>query len=146
MESNTLEPVSTKVRRWVPAVVCGLVAALAFAAVVVWRNPDKPVLVSMIVYTFCTWPILTWAFQMLVFDREGTNAEIDAGKETVERAWSREAAETAFFALMGGLLLLDTIGNVFRIGWLDPIGMVHVYVLGLGTYAASYLWLRVRGS
>jgi hypothetical protein len=47
--------------------------------------------------------------------------------------------------LIGGLICVQALGEAFRIPWLSPIGLTHVLVLGLGTFALSYLWLRRRG-
>ena len=92
-----------------------------------------------------TWPVLTIALQMLVFDRRATDAEIDRAKDDVERAWFQEAGATAFVTLIGGLSLCPGPRRGLRIPWLSPIGLTHVLVLGLGTFALSYLWLRRRG-
>lgn len=134
-----------RLRTWVPAIAAGLVLAVAAGAAYAWRNPGQPRLLSIVVMAILTWPVLTIALQMLVFDRRATDAEIDRAKDDVERAWFQEAGATAFVTLIGGLTCVQALGDAFRIPWLSPIGLTHVLVLGLGTFALSYLWLRRRG-
>lgn len=133
------------VRRWLPAVVTGAALAAAFAALYIWRNPERPPGVAFVAMLAMAWPILAIGVHVLWFDRERTNVEADRGKDDVERAWITEAAATAFFGTLGGLLALDTIGSALRLSWLSPIGLVHVFGLGLGLFALSYLWVRRQG-
>lgn len=134
----------TTARRWAAATLIGLVAAIALGALYSWRNPDQPLAVSLLVMSLMTWPVLTVAFQMLWFDRARTDAEFHRAKDDVERSWVQEASATAFATLIGGLICFEYLGAALRLSWLSPIGLPHVLVLGLGTFALSYLWLRRR--
>lgn len=133
------------VRRWLPATLAGLVVALAFAALVASRRPDWPAAVALVVFTATTWPVAAVGLQMLWFDRARTDREIAQGELDVERAWFQEAAATAFVTMVGGLVLLDGVGDALDLGWMSPVGLTHALVLGLGTFGLSYLWLRARG-
>lgn len=133
-----------RLRRWLPATLCGLMAATALGAIYAWRNPEQPFALSLVVMLFLCWPILTMGIQMLWFDRAQTDAEIEKGRDDVERAWWTEAAATAFATLIGGLICFEYLGAALKISWLSPIGLPHVPVLGLGTFFASYGWLRAR--
>ena len=64
---------------------------------------------------------------------------------SVEHAWTQEAGATAFFTMIGGLIFLDTVGDVLNLSWMSPVGLTHALVLGFGTFAVSYGWLRARG-
>jgi len=81
-----------RLRTWVPPIAAGLVLAVAAGAAYAWRNPGQPTLLSIVVMAILTWPVLTIALQMLVFDRRATDAEIDRAKDDVERAWFRRRA------------------------------------------------------
>lgn len=144
--NTTTDRNTSFLRSWARAVALGAVLALAFGAVLAWRNPDRPFWLQLAVFTATSWPILTIGLQMLWFDREATDAEIDRESESIEHAWHREAGQTAFYTLIGGLIAMETLGDVAHISWLSPIGLVHVLVLGLVTYAASYLYLRRKNS
>lgn len=133
------------VRRWLSATLVGLAAALAFAGLVVSRRPDWPVGVALAVFTATTWPVVTVGLQTLWFDRARTDREIAQGELSIERAWSQEAAATAFVTMTGGLVFLEGVGDALDVRWLSPVGLPHALVLGLGTFALSYLWLRARG-
>ena len=45
-------------------------------------------------------------------------------------------------AAIGGLLFLEGVGSALTVSWMAPVGLAHALVLGLGTFAGSYLWLR----
>lgn len=134
----------TRLRSWLPAVLVGGVTATGLAAVYAWRNPDLPAALAFGVMLALTWPILAAGAQILWFDRERTDADIERHAHDVERAWLQEAAATAFATLMGGLIALEYLGDALRLSWLSPIGLTHVLALGSGTFCASYAWLRLR--
>lgn len=138
-------PTPRTLRQWLPATLVGFLLATAFGAAYAWRNPGRPAVVSLIAMVLVIWPVLTTGLQPLWFDRERTDAEIDRGKEDVERMWITEASSAAFFGTMGGLVALDSLGSLLKISWLSPIGLTHVLVLGLGLFALSYGWVRVKG-
>ncbi|MEO5982884.1 MAG: hypothetical protein ABIQ13_11260 [Pedococcus sp.] len=143
---TTRRPTGTRLRRLAPAVVGGTALGTALGGVAAWRHPDDPWLLTLVVWTLTTGPVLAAALLFFVTDRAATDAASEAGVGDVERAWSREAAETAFFAIMGGTVLAQGLGGALELGWLAPVGIVHVLVLGFGAYAAAYLRLRHRGA
>lgn len=134
----------TRLRSWLPAVLVGGFLAAGLAAVYAWRNPERPAALAFGVMLALTWPVLVVGAQILWFDRERTDADIERHAHDVERAWFQEAAATAFATLMGGLIALEYLGGALRLSWLPPIGLTHVLVLGSGTFFASYAWLRRR--
>lgn len=136
---------ASTLRRWIPAILSGAATAAVFAGIYAWRNPDQPALVAFAVMAVVSWPILTFAFQLLWFDRSRTNAEVDKGKDDVERMWITEAAANAFAGTLGGLVFLETVGSAFRISWLSPITLTHVLVLAIGLFVACYAWVRTQG-
>lgn len=83
---------------------------------------------------------------MLVTDRATTDREIAAHQHDVEASWVKEAGSTAFFVLIGGLIFAETLGDVLRLSWLSPVGLPHVLVLGLGTFAVTYWYERRSAS
>ena len=139
-------PTRPLVRRWARATVLGAVLALAFGALMAWRNPERPFWVQVVIFAATGWPILAGALQWLWFDRETVDAELDKGRDSIEHAWHQEAAATSFYTLIGGLIALETVGDVARIAWLSPIGLVHVLALGGLTYVGSFLYLRAKHS
>lgn len=133
-------------RRLALPVAGGLLLGLALGAVAAWRNPQDPQLVTVLVWAAATGPVLAAALLLFVTDRVRTDAVSKAGAADVERAWAREASETAFLTVMAGSVLTEGLGRSLNLGWLAPIGIVHVLVLGVLSYGASYLWLRHRGA
>lgn len=134
-----------RIRHWLPASLLGLVLGSLFGLLVAWRSGEHPMLLSAVVFALVSGPVIAVGLQALWFDRTETDRAIASGAHDVERAWATEAAATAFWTLMGGLVAMDTIGGALRLSWLSPIGMTHVVLLGAGTFAVSYLWLRRRG-
>ena len=139
-------PSRSRLRRLALPVAGGAVLGLGLGAVAAWRHPDDSVLVTLVVWTLTTGPVLAMALLLFVTDRAATDAASESGAGDVERAWSRGAAETAFFTVMGGVVLAEGLGGALDVGWLAPVGIAHVLVLGFGSYAASYLWLRHHGA
>jgi len=131
-------------RHWLPATLLGLLAALAFAGLVASRRPQWPIAVTLVVFTATAWPVLTMGLQVLWFDRARTDREVAQGELSVEHAWFQEAGATAFVTMIGGLLFLDGVGEALDVGWMSPVGLPHALALGLGSFGASYLWLRAR--
>lgn len=140
------KPTQSFVRRWARAIVLGAVVALAFGVLLAWRNPERPFWVQVLVFAAVGWPILASALQWLWFDREAVEADLDKGRDSIEHSWHQEAAATSFYTLIGGLIALETVGDVAKLGWLSPIGLTHVLVLGALTYLASLLYLRAKQS
>jgi len=140
----TTSTIMTALRKVLPAIACSFPLALAMGALFAWRNPEHPTSVAVAAMAVCSWPIIATALQVLWFDRNATNAALESGRGDVETAWFQEAAATAFWATMGGLLFLDGIGSALHLDWLAPIGLAHALVLGVGSFALSYLWLRRR--
>ena len=124
----------------------GALLGLGLGAVAAWRHPGDPFLLTLVVWTLTTGPVFAMALLLFVTDRRATDAASESGAGDVERAWSREAAETAFFTIMGGVVFAEGVGGALDLGWLAPVGIEHVLALGLGGYAAAYLWLRHRGA
>jgi hypothetical protein len=139
-------PTQPFVRRWARAIVLGAVLALAFGALMAWRNPERPFWLQVAIFAAMSWPIVAGSLQWLWFDRETVEAELDKGRDSIEHSWAQEAAATSFYTLIGGLIVLQTLGDVARIGWLSPIGLVHVVTLGGLTYVGSLLYLRAKHS
>ncbi|GAA1746574.1 hypothetical protein [Nostocoides vanveenii] len=135
--------ITTHLRSWAAALAAGLLLALGFGALYAWRNPERPTAVALTVMTVMSWPIFTAGLQLLWFDRAGTDAELDKGKDDIERTWLTEAAANAFFGTLGGLIAIDTIGSALQVSWLSTIGLTHVLVVGLGLFALSYGWVRL---
>lgn len=142
----TTSTTRTGVRGWGPAILTAAPIAAGIGAFLAWRNPDLPFWAALAAFAAATWPILAAALQLLWFDRDATNTDLDKQVQSVEHAWHQEAAATAFYTLIGGLIAVDLVGGVAKIGWLSPIGLPHVLILGLGTYALSFLSLRSRQS
>ena len=130
------------VQSWWRSAVLGLALALLFGALMASRNPDDPASVVVVVAAFTTWPVVAVALQVLWFDRAATGRDIAQGELGVEHAWFQEAGATAFATMIGGLLFLEGVGGTLNVSWMAPVGLVHALVLGLGTFAGSYLWLR----
>ena len=130
------------VQSWWRSAVLGLALALLFGALMASRNPDDPASVVVVVAAFTTWPVVAVALQVLWFDRAATGRDIAQGELGVEHAWFQEAAATAFATMIGGLLFLEGVGGALNVSWMAPVGLVHALVLGLGTFAGSYVWLR----
>ena len=130
------------VQSWWRSAVLGLALALLFGALMASRNPDDPASVVVVVAALTTWPVVAVALQVLWFDRATTERDIAQGELGVEHAWFQEAAATAFATMIGGLLFLEGVGVALDVSWMAPVGLVHALVLGLGTFAGSYLWLR----
>ena len=130
------------VQSWWRSAVLGLALALLFGALMASRNPDDPASVVVVVAALTTWPVVAVALQVLWFDRATTERDIAQGELGVEHAWFQEAAATAFATMIGGLLFLEGVGGALNVSWMAPVGLVHALVLGLGTFAGSYLWLR----
>ena len=130
------------VQSWWRSAVLGLALALLFGALMASRNPDDPASVVVVVAALTTWPVVAVALQVLWFDRAATGRDIAQGELGVEHAWFQEAAATAFATMIGGLLFLEGVGGALNVSWMAPVGLVHALVLGLGTFAGSYLWLR----
>ena len=124
------------------AAVLGLALGLVFGWLMTSRNPDDPASVVVVVAAFTTWPVVAVALQVLWFDRAATGRDIAQGELGVEHAWFQEAAATAFATMIGGLLFLEGVGGALNVSWMAPVGLVHALVLGLGTFAGSYVWLR----
>lgn len=141
---GTTTPTQPFVRRWAKAICLGAVLAVAFGAFLAARNPDRPFWVQLIIFGGTAWPILAAALQWLVFDRATVEAEIDRGRDSVEYSWHQEAAATSFYTLIGGLIAIQTLGDVADLAWLSPVGIEHVLVLGGLTYGGSLLYLRAR--
>ena len=130
------------VQSWWRSAVLGLALALLFGALMASRNPDDPASVVVVVAALTTWPVVAVALQVLWFDRAATGRDIAQGELGVEHAWFQEAAATAFATMIGGLLFLEGVGGTLNVSWMAPVGLAHALVLGLGTFAGSYLWLR----
>ena len=130
------------VQSWWRSAVLGLALALLFGALMASRNPDDPASVVVVVAALTTWPVVAAALQVLWFDRAATGRDIAQGELGVEHAWFQEAAATAFATMIGGLLFLEGVGSALTVSWMAPVGLAHALVLGLGTFAGSYLWLR----
>lgn len=130
------------VQSWWRSAVLGLALALLFGALMASRNPDDPASVVVVVAALTTWPVVAVALQVLWFDRAATGRDIAQGELGVEHAWFQEAAATAFVTMIGGLLFLEGVGSALTVSWMAPVGLAHALVLGLGTFAGSYLWLR----
>ncbi len=130
------------VQSWWRSAVLGLALALLFGALMASRNPDDPASVVVVVAALTTWPVVAVALQVLWFDRAATGRDIAQGELGVEHAWFQEAAATAFATMIGGLLFLEGVGSALTVSWMAPVGLAHALVLGLGTFAGSYLWLR----
>lgn len=137
-------PTQPVVRRWVRAVVLGAVLALAVGTFMAWRNPERDFWLQVAVFAATAWPILAGALQWLWFDRKTVEAEIDRGRDSIEFSWHQVAAATSFYTLIGGLMALETLGDVAQLAWLSPIGLIHVLALGGLTYVASLLYLRAK--
>ena len=130
------------VQSWWRSAVLGLALALLFGALMASRNPDDPASVVVVVAALTTWPVVAVALQVLWYDRAATGRDIAQGELGVEHAWFQEAAATAFATMIGGLLFLEGVGSALTVSWMAPVGLAHALVLGLGTFAGSYLWLR----
>lgn len=137
--------IRSTISTWWRAALAGLVLALLFGALVASRNSGDAPSVVVVVTALVTWPVIAFALQAFWFDRATTGHDIAQGELSVEHAWFQEAAATAFVTMIGGLLFLDGVGDALNVAWMSPVGLTHALVLGLGTFAASYLWLRVRG-
>lgn len=137
-------PTQPFVRRWAKAIGFGAVLALAFGAFLASRNPERDFWLQVVVFAATGWPILAGALQWLWFDRKSVEAELDRGRDSIEHFWHQEAAATSFYTLIGGLIALETLGDVAQLDWLSPIGLVHVLTLGALTYLASLLYLRAK--
>lgn len=133
------------VQAWWRAALAGLVLALLFGALVASRNTRDEASLVIVVTALVTWPVMAFALQLFWFDRAATEREIAQGELSVEHAWVQEAAATAFVTMIGGLVFLHGVGDALNAAWMSPVGLTHALVLGLGTFATSYLWLRVRG-
>ncbi len=140
----TTATITTALRKVLPAIAASFPLALAMGALFAWRNPQHPTSVAVTVMAACTWPIIAIALQILWFERSETNSAIESGRADVETAWFHEAAATAFWATMGGLLFLDSFGSALKVAWLSPVGLAHAMILGIGSFGLSYLWLRRR--
>lgn len=143
---STSTPTQPVVRRWAKAVALGAVLALLFGILIAWRNPERAFWIQVPVFAATSWPIIASALQWLWFDRERVDADLDRGRDSIEHAWHQEAAATSFYTLIGGLIALETLGDVAQLDWLSPIGLVHVLALGGVTYLGSLLYLRVKHS
>ena len=130
------------VQSWWRSAVLGLALGLVFGLLMASRNPGAPASVVVVVTAFTTWPVITVALQVLWFDRAATGRDIAQGELGVEHAWFQEAGATAFATMIGGLLFLEGVGGALNVSWMAPVGLAHALVLGLGTFAGSYLWLR----
>jgi len=131
------------VQTWWRAALGGLAVALLFGALVASRNGGDETSV-VVVTAFATWPVIAFALQAFWFDRATTERDLAQGELSVEHAWLQEAAATAFVTMVGGLLFLNGVGDALNLAWMSPVGLTHALVLGLGTFALSYLWLRLR--
>lgn len=129
-------------RNLVPSAIAGLLSAFAFAAIVAWRQHETSPWLIITIYTVMTLPVFTLGWSLLWFDREQTKRESDAGADTIERNWTSEAAATAFWAVMAGVILLESLGGVLDIGLFSPIGWTHVLIVGGLAYGLSYVYLR----
>lgn len=130
------------VRNLVPSAIAGLLSALAFAAIVAWRQPGTSPLVLVTVFTAMTMPVFTIGWSMLWFDRNETRRISDASADTIERSWTSEAASTAFWWVLAGVILLESMGSVLNIGVFAPVGFIHVLVVGGLAYGLSYLHIK----
>lgn len=137
-------PTRPLLRRWSRSIVLGAALALTFGAFMAWRNTERPFWLQLAVFAATAWPVLAAALQWLWFERKSVEADIDRGRHSIEFSWHQEAAATSFYTLIGGLIALQTLGDVAQIDWLSPIGMVHVLTLGGVTYIASLLYLRAK--
>ena len=147
MTTPTTRPArSARLRRLAPPLAGGLALGVALGLLASDRNPQDPWLLTVLVWTLATGPVMGAGLLLFVTDRAATDAASQAGAADVERAWSREASEVAFLTVMAGVVVAEGIGTALHIGWLAPVGLVHVLTLGFGSYAASYLWLRHRGA
>jgi len=140
----TTSTITTALPKVLPAIAASFPLALAMGALFAWRNPEHPTSVAVTVMAACTWPIIAMGLQTLWFERNATNTAIESGRADVETAWFHEAAATAFWATMGGLLFLDSFGSALKLAWLSPVGLAHAMILGIGSFGLSYLWLRRR--
>ena len=137
-------PTQPFLRRWAKAIGLGAVLALAIGAYLASRNPERPFWIQVAVFAATGWPILTGALQWLWFDRQAVEADLDKGRHSIEHSWHQEAAATSFYTLIGGLIALETLGDVAHLDWLSPIGLTHVLTLGALTYLGSLLYLRAQ--
>lgn len=137
--------IRSTISTWWRATLAGFVLALLFGALVASRNTRDEAWLVVVVTALVTWPVMTVALQVFWFDRASTEREVAQGELSVEHAWFQEAAATAFVTMIGGLLFLDAVGDALNLAWMSPVGLTHALVLGLGTFATSYLWLRARG-
>lgn len=137
--------IRSTVHGWWRAMLVGLVLALLFGALVASRNPQHELALVVGVTGVITWLIFAAALQLFLFDRAATERDLAKGELSVEHAWTQEAGATAFFTMIGGLIFLDTVGDVLNLSWMSPVGLTHALVLGFGTFAVSYGWLRARG-
>lgn len=128
-------------RRYVIPILAGLALGLVYGWVVAWRGTGAfwP---TLIVQAAVSTPILAVAVRLFVTDRARLTADTERHAFDVERHWATQAAATSFAVLIGGLVLADTLGEILRIGWLSPVTIDHVLVLGLGTFVVSYLHQR----
>lgn len=133
------------VQSWWRAAIAGVVLALLFGALLASRNSGDQAARYVVVTAVVTWPVFAVALQAFWFDRATTEREVAKGELSVEHAWFQEAAATAFVTMIGGLLFLNGVGEALNVAWMSPVGLTHALVLGLGSFAASYLWLRARG-
>jgi hypothetical protein len=143
---TTRPPRSARLRRLAPPLAGGLALGVALGLLAARRNPEDPWLVTVLVWALVTGPVMGAGLLLFVTDRAASEAASRAGAADVERAWSREASEIAFLTVMAGAVVAEGIGTALRVGWLAPVGLVHVLTLGFGSYAVSYLWLRHRGA
>ena len=130
------------VQAWWRAAVLGLARGRVVGLRVASRNPDERASGGVADEACTTWPVVAVALQVLWFDRAATGRDIAQGELGVEHAWFQEAAATAFATMIGGLLFLEGVGGALNVSWMAPVGLVHALVLGLGTFAGSYVWLR----
>ncbi|MCA0335744.1 MAG: hypothetical protein LCH66_02565 [Actinobacteria bacterium] len=137
---------SPSARRWVAPVLISLPLTAALATFVAWRRPDQPFWLVVAVFTVVLLPTVATGLKVLVTDRATTDREIAAHQHDVETSWVKEAGSTAFFVLIGGLIFAETLGDVLRLSWLSPVGLPHVLVLGLGTFAVTYWYERRSAS
>jgi hypothetical protein len=128
-----------------PAIAASFPLALAMGALYAWRNPEHPTSVAVTVMAACTWPIIAIALQILWFERSEhqlRNRVRTRGRR--DRLVPRGRGHSLLHH-HGRLLFLDSIGSALKLGpGSQPVGLTHALVLGIGSFALSYLSLRRR--
>lgn len=109
-------------------------------------HPDQALWLVVLVYALTAGPVLAIGFHLLVLDRGQIEQARHAAQDNVETSWAQQAGNSAWAATVTILVGMSLAGQAAGISWLEHLGTAHVAIVGMGSWAISYLLIKRRES